>query len=163
MSPRYLSDVLPNALNTIILPHLDDAERVAARTLAANGDRSALTALIRKAFMRQKLIFINRPRDPEIIRYLDEASERAGFFSTMDEASETTENLATGTTVGVSGTNVNRAILNGEIQDVRGIVLPYKSVDVKPDDPESIRFWFNNINAVVHGDGNIGQKNNRNP
>lgn len=157
-STRYLGDALPKALNTLILPHIDEAERAAAKTMAANGDRSGLVALINKAFMRQKLLFINRPRNPETIRYLDEAAEDGGFFSTMDSASETTENLASGSMVGMSGNNVNRAILNGEIQDVRGIILPYKSMDVRPDNPESIRAWFSNINAVVYGDGKGGQK-----
>ena len=157
-STRYLGDVLPKALNSIILPHIDEAERAAAKTMAANGDRSGLVALISKAFMRQKLLFINRPKNPETIRYLDEAAEEGGFFSTMDEASETTENLASGSMVGMSGSSVNRAILNGEIQDVRGIILPYKSMDVRPDNPESIRAWLSNINAVVYGDGKGGQK-----
>ena len=157
-SLRYLGDSMPKALNSIILPHLDEAEIAAAKTMAANGDRSALVSLISKAFMRQKLLFINRPKNPEVIRYLDEAAEDAGFFSMMDEASETTENLASGSMVGISGSNVNRAILNGEIQDVKGIILPYKSMDVRPDNPESIRAWRNNINAIVYGDGKSGQK-----
>ena len=157
-STRYLGDVLPKALNTIILPHIDEAERVAAKTMAANGDRSGLVSLINKAFMRQKLIFINRPKNPETIRYLDEAAEEGGFFPTMDEASETTEDLASGSMIGMSGSSVNRAILNGEIRDVRGVILPYKNLDVRPDNPESIRAWLSNINAVVYGDGKGGQK-----
>ena len=153
---RHLGDTLPKALNTLILPHIDEAERLAAKTMAANGDREGLVLLIRKAFLRQKFLFINRPKNATTIRYLDEGAEHPLFFGVQDEVSESTETLASGAAVGSSTNDLNRAILNGEIQDIRGIVLPYRSMDVSPDNPASIKGWFNNINAVVHADGVFG-------
>lgn len=152
-STRWLGDRLPKALNGIILPHLDEAEIAAAKTLAANGDRSALVSLVRKAFMRQKLIFIKRPRNEQVLKDLDEAAEHPAFYNMMDEASETTEGLASGSMVGVGANQTTRAILNGEIQDVSGVVLPYNTKLVIAEDPSSIKAWYGNVHAVIYGDG----------
>ena len=153
-STRWLGDRLPKALNNIILPHLDEAEIASAKILAEAGDRSALVSLVRKAFMRQKLIFIKRPRNKQVLQDLDEAAEHPAFYNMMDEASETTEGLASGSMVGVGANQTTRAILNGEIKDVAGIVLPYNTKLVTAEDASSIRAWHNNIHAVIYGDGN---------
>lgn len=153
-STRWLGDRLPKALNNIILPHLDEAEIASAKILAEAGDRSALVSLVRKAFMRQKLIFIKRPRSKQVIQDLDEAAEHPAFYNMMDEASETTEGLASGSMVGVGANQTTRAILNGEIKDVAGIILPYNTKLVTAEDASSIRAWHNNIQAVIYGDGN---------
>ncbi len=152
-STRWLGDRLPKALNGIILPHLDEVEIASAKTLAADGDRSALVSLVRKAFMRQKLIFIKRPRNEQVLKDLDEAAEHPAFYNMMDEASETTEGLASGSMVGVGANQTTRAILNGEIQDVSGVVLPYNTKLVIAEDPSSIKAWYGNIHAVIYGDG----------
>jgi len=150
---RWLGDRLPKALNGIILPHLDEAEIASAKILAADGDRSALVSLIRKAFLRQKLIFIKKPKNEQVLKDLDEAAEHPAFYNMMDEASETTEGLASGSMVGVGANETTRAILNGEIKDVSGIVLPYNTKLVSAEDPSSIKAWYNNIHAVIYGDG----------
>ena len=150
---RWLGDRLPKALNGIILPHLDEAEIASAKILAADGDRSALVSLIRKAFLRQKLIFIKKPKNEQVLKDLDEAAEHPAFYNMMDEASETTEGLASGSMVGVGADKTTRAILNGEIKDVSGIVLPYNTKLVSAEDPSSIKAWYNNIHAVIYGDG----------
>jgi hypothetical protein len=150
---RWLGDRLPKAFNGVILPHLDEAEIATAKILADKGDREALVSLIRKAFMRQKLVFIKKPKNEQVLKDLDEAAEHPAFYNMMDEASETTENLASGAMVGYGPNQTTKAILNGEIQDVAGIVLPYNTKLVVAEDPSSIRAWYNNINAVVYGDG----------
>lgn len=149
---RWLGDRLPKALNGIILSHLDESEIALAKKMADKGDRSFLVKLVHKAFLRQKLIFLKKPSNERYIRYLDEAAEEEAFYSVMDEASETTESLASGAGVGTGQST--RAILNGEIQDVAGIVLPYNTKLVSAEDPASIRAWYNNINSILYGDGN---------
>jgi len=149
-STRWLGDQMPRALQGIILPHLNEAEIAAAKKFADAGEREPLVGLIRKAFMRQKLLFINKPRNKQVIKDLDEAAEHPSFYTIMDEASETTENLVNGNMNAASKTN--KAIINGEIQDVNGIPLPYNVKQVIPEDVESIRAWHNNIYAVLHGD-----------
>lgn len=151
---RWFGDVMPRALNGIILPHLDEAEIVLANKLAKTGDREPLTLLLRKAFLRQKLIFIKKPKNKQILKDLDEAAENPLFYNMMDEASETTEGLASGSMVGVGANQTTRSILNGEIQEVTGKVLPYNTKVVAAEDASSIRAWYNDINAVLYGDGN---------
>lgn len=151
---RWLGDRLPRALNGIILPHLDESEIALAKKMSDAGDRSGLVKLIHKAFLRQKLIFIKKPANERYIRYLDEAAEEEAFYSTMDEASETTEGLASSAGVGIGADQTTKAILNGEIQDVAGIVLPYNTKQVIAEDQSSITAWYNNLNSVIYGDGN---------
>lgn len=150
---RWFGDVIPKALNGIILPHLDEAEIALANRLAKTGEREPLTLLLRKAFLRQKLIFIKKPKNEQIIKDLDEAAENPLFYNMMDEASETTEGLASGSMVGVGANQTTRAILNGEIQEVTGKVLPYNTKIVAAEDPASIKAWYNDITAVLYGDG----------
>jgi len=150
---RWFGDVIPKALNGIILPHLDEAEIALANKLAKTGEREPLTLLLRKAFLRQKLIFIKKPKNEQIIKDLDEAAENPLFYNMMDEASETTEGLASGSMVGVGANNTTRAIINGEIQEVTGKVLPYNTKVVAAEDPASIKAWYNDITAVLYGDG----------
>lgn len=150
---RWFGDILPKALNGIILPHLDEAEIALANKLAKTGDREPLTLLLRKAFLRQKLIFIKKPKNEQILKDLDEAAENPLFYNMMDEASETTEGLASGSMVGVGANQTTRAILNGEIQEVTGKALPYNTKIVVAEDPASIKAWYNGITAVIYGDG----------
>ena len=150
---RWFGDVLPKALNGIILPHLDEAEIALANKLAKTGDREPLTLLLRKAMLRQKLIFIKKPKNEQILKDLDEAAENPLFYNMMDEASETTEGLASGSMVGVGANQTTRAILNGEIQEVTGKALPYNTKIVVAEDPSSIKAWYNGITAVIYGDG----------
>ena len=124
---RWFGDVIPKALNGIILPHLDEAEIALANKLAKTGEREPLTLLLRKAMLRQKLIFIKKPKNEQILQDLDEAAGHPLFYNTMDEASETTEGLASGSMVGVGANQTTRAILNGEIQEVTGKILPYNT------------------------------------
>lgn len=151
---RWFGDVIPKALNGIILPHLDEAEVALANKLAKKGDREPLTLLLRKAMLRQKLIFIKKPKNEQILKDLDEAAANPLFYNTMDEASETTEGLASGSMVGVGANQTTRAILNGEIREVVGVPLPYNTKIVNAEDPSSIRAWYNDITSVVYGDGN---------
>lgn len=151
---RWFGDVIPKALNGIILPHLDEAEIALTNKLAKTGDREPLTLLLRKAMLRQKLIFIKKPKNEQILQDLDEAAANPLFYNMMDEASETTEGLASGSMVGVGANQTTRAILNGEIREVVGVPLPYNTKVVVAEDPASIKAWYNGITSVIYGDGN---------
>ena len=151
---RWFGDVIPKALNGIILPHLDEAEIALANQLAKKGEREPLTLLLRKALLRQKLIFIKKPKNKQIIQDLDDAAGHPLFYNTMDDASETTEGLASGSMVGVGANQTTKAILNGEIREIVGVPLPYNTKIVNAEDPSSIRAWYNDITSVVYGDGN---------
>jgi len=155
---RYIGDILPNALGNIILPHASKAERLAATTMSKNNDRAGLVALIKKLYMRQRglYLFPGVKKDPDTLRYMDEAADSPQFAGVMDGASETTENLINGAMPGAGGMELNRAIVAGEYQEIRGVVLPFKSMMVSNADPSSVTAWRNNITSLVHADGIYG-------
>lgn len=153
---RWLGDKLPKSLGNIVLPHLDEAERAAAATMAAKGDRSALTTLIRKAFMRQKLIFLSRKKNPRVVKDLDEAAEYGGFWSSYDEASEASMHMIDGILPGSD--RIETTVINGVRVQVHTINREFMSKKVYGSDPDAIRAWFNNLNMVLEGDGIKGSK-----
>ena len=153
---RWLGDKLPKSLGNIVLPHLDEAEIATAATLAAKGDRTALTNLIRKAFMRQKLIFLSRKKNPQVVKDLDEAADFGGFWSAYDEASEASMHLIDGILPGTD--NIETAVIGGTRVQVHTISREYMSKKVYGSDPDAIRAWYNNLNMAIEGDGIKGSK-----
>jgi hypothetical protein len=155
-STRWLGDKLPKALSSIVLPHLDEAEIALAAKLGAKGDRSAVNKLIMKAFVRQKLIFLKRPKNKQVISDLDDAVEYGAFPHMYDEASESGMHLVDGLLPGAD--NIEGAIINGQPVAVRTIGREYHSKNLYPKDPEGIRGWYNNLNMILEGDGIKGSK-----
>jgi hypothetical protein len=153
---RWLGDKLPKSLGNLVLPHLDSAEISAAATLAAKGDRTALTNLIRKAFMRQKLIFLSRKKNPRVVKDLDEAADAGGFWSAYDEASESSMHLIDGILPGTD--KIETTVINGTRVQVHTINREYMSKKVYGSDPDAIRAWYNNLNMALEGDGIKGSK-----
>lgn len=153
---RWLGDKVPKSLGNIVLPHLDEAERARAATLAAKGDRTALNTLIMKAFVRQKLIFLRRPKNKQVISDLDDAVDYGAFPHVYDEAGESGMHLIDGLLPGAD--NIEATVINGQPVATRTIGREYFTKNVYDSDPDTIRAWFNNLNMVLEGDGIKGSK-----
>jgi hypothetical protein len=153
---RWLGDKLPKSLGNLILPHLDSTEIANAAILGAKGDRTAATNLVRKAFMRQKLIFLSRKKNPQVVKDLDEAADAGGFWSTYDEASESGMHMIDGILPGTD--KIETTIINGTRVQVYTINRQYMSKKVYGSDPDAIRAWYNNLNMALEGDGIKGSK-----
>ncbi len=153
---RWLGDRVPKSLNSIILNHLSPNEIAAAAAMGAKGDRAGLTTLIRKALYRQKLIFLSRKKNPQVLRDLDEAAEYGGYWTTYDEASEAAMHLIDGILPGSD--DIKTAIIAGNRVQIHTINREYMSREVRTADPTSIRAWFNNLNRLFSGDGIKGVK-----
>ncbi len=155
---RYIGDVLPKSLQTIILPHLSNAEIKLAATMGRSGNREGLVSLISKAYMRRQGIGITPGvrYDKDTIRYLDEAVEDPSFFNIMDIASESPEDMLSGRLSGSVGAELSSAIINGEIKTIRGVVIPSKLESAGR--LEAANSWLRSVMNIVHGDGVYGPK-----
>jgi len=153
---RWLGDQLPTALNAYIKPHLSSAEIAHANSLAAKGDRQGLVDLINKALLRGKVAGVGWKLDDQTITYLDQAAERAAFFHTMDDVSETTRHLSDGVMPGMDFPE--EAMIAGRKMRMVQQRDAYLTRKVKPSDPESIKAWYNNLSMILHGDAGKGQK-----
>ena len=156
---RYLGDVLPQSLRTIILPHLNALEIKTADAMAKVGDRAGLVDLISKAYMRRQGMGImpGTKLNKDTLRYLDEGVEDPMFFNIMDNASESTSDLLTSQPAGSASAEINRLIMNGELRYVNAVMIPSKETTTNAQ-LDAVRGWLTSIMNIVNADGVYGPK-----